>query len=92
MPDHVHLLLTPTGRTISQTINLIKGGFSRTIASPFPTWQRGYTDHLIQTPADFRIRLDYIHQNPVRAGLSPIPEVYPYSSAYKPGLRQSGSA
>ena len=27
MPDHVHLLLTPTGRTISQTMNLIKGGF-----------------------------------------------------------------
>jgi putative transposase len=38
MPDHVHLLLTPNTKTISQTMNLIKGGFSHRIGSKFPVW------------------------------------------------------
>ncbi len=28
MPDHIHLLLTPTDITLERTIQLIKGGFS----------------------------------------------------------------
>jgi putative transposase len=47
MPDHAHLLLTPIDKTISQTMNLIKGGFSRRLASSFPIWQRGFADHLV---------------------------------------------
>jgi REP element-mobilizing transposase RayT len=33
MPDRAHLLLTPIDKTISQVMNLIKGGFSRRLAS-----------------------------------------------------------
>jgi putative transposase len=83
MPDHVHLLLTPTGKTISQTMNLIKGGFSCKITSAFPIWQRGFTDHLVQSADDFRTHRDYIHQNPVRAHLTASPELYRYSSVFK---------
>ena len=36
MPDHAHLLLTPTDKTISQVMNLIKGGFSHRLASKVP--------------------------------------------------------
>jgi len=84
MPDHIHLLLTPQGRTISQTMNRIKGGFSHRLSSNLPVWQRGFTDHLVQSATDFETRRNYIHQNPVRANLAPTAELYPYSSAYQP--------
>jgi putative transposase len=64
MPDHAHLLLTPNDKTISQVMNLIKGGFSRRVASKFPIWQRGFADHLVLDRAQFESRRDYIHQTP----------------------------
>jgi putative transposase len=81
MPDHAHLLLTPQEKTISQSMNLIKGGFSHQLASKLPVWQRGFTDHRIQSKEDFEHHRTYIHQNPVRAHLVELPHQYPYSSA-----------
>jgi putative transposase len=84
MPDHVHLLLTPTEKTISQVMNLIKGGFSRRLPYNSPIWQRGFADHLVRDAAQFKSRREYIHQNPVRANLVTAPDLYPFSSAYHP--------
>jgi putative transposase len=83
VPDHAHLLITPTGKTISQAMNLIKGGFSRRLASKLPVWQRGFADHLILDSDHFESRRTYIHQNPVRAGIVMVSELYPYSSAFR---------
>ena len=84
MPDHIHLLLTPT-QTLERAMSLIKGGFSHRLASKLPVWQRSDphqgSDHRIRDREDFGIRRTYIHQNPVRAHLTPTPELYPYSSA-----------
>lgn len=82
MPDHIHLLLTPT-ETLERTMQLIKGGFSHRLASKLPIWQRSFTDHRIRDRGDFEIRRHYIHQNPVRADLSERAENYTYSSAYR---------
>jgi putative transposase len=82
MPDHVHLLLTTNGKTISQVMNLIKGGFSRQIGSKVPMWQRGFADHVVMDRRHFESRRDYIHANPVRARLVEAADLYPYSSAY----------
>lgn len=81
MPDHAHLILTPCDKTLSQVMNLIKGGFSRRLASKLPVWQRGFTDHRIRDAADYAIRLNYIHRNPVDEHLCDKPEDYPFSSA-----------
>jgi putative transposase len=81
MPDHIHLLLTPTDITLEGAIQLIKGGFSHRLASNFPTWQRGFTDRRMRDRDDFIAHRDYIHHNPVRAHLCQLPEDYPYSSA-----------
>jgi putative transposase len=86
MPDHMHLLLTPQNITIERAVGLIKGGFSHRIGSKFPVWQRGFTDHRIRDRNDFEIRRNYIHQNPVRAGMVERCESYPYSSAYRTHL------
>ena len=81
MPDHIHLLLTPT-ETLERAMQLIKGGFSHRLASNFPVWQRSFTDHRIRDREDFETRRYYIHQNPVRAHLAERPDLYPHSSAY----------
>ena len=83
MPDHAHLLLTPQDKTISQTMNLIKGGFSHRVAANHPVWQRGFADHRVVSHEDFNSRRIYIHQNPVRSHLAEAAELYPYSSAYR---------
>jgi putative transposase len=81
MPDHLHLIVTPTDITIERTMQLIKGGFSHRLASKLPVWQRGFTDHRIRDAADYNIRRNYLHQNPVEARLCERPELYPFSSA-----------
>jgi putative transposase len=88
MPDHVHLLLTTTN--LPRAMKHIRGSFSHHLASTRETWQRGYTDHLILTRADFETHRDYIHQNPVRAHLSQLPEDYPYSSAHREPNESNG--
>src|ERR1700733_4798326 len=77
MPDHVHLILTPRDKTLSQVMNLIKGGFSHRLASKLPIWQRGYTDHQIRTPEDFATHQRYIHHNPVTPRLAATPAAHP---------------
>ena len=84
MPDHVHLILTPQGITLERVMGLIKGGYSHRLASKFPVWQRGFTDHRIRDAEDLATRRTYLHQNLVRGGLATAPELYPYSSAYTP--------
>jgi putative transposase len=86
MPDHLHLLITPTDITLERTMQLIKGGYSHRLASKIPVWQRGFTDHRIRDAADYSIRRNYLHQNPVTARLCERAESYPFSSA-NPKLR-----
>jgi putative transposase len=83
MPDHIHLLLTPTEITLERTLQLIKGGFSRRLASKLPIWQRGFTDGRIRDRQDFATHRDYIHHNPVRSRLCQRAEDYPFSSAHR---------
>jgi putative transposase len=86
MPDHLHLIVTPTDITLERTMQLIKGGFSHRLASKLPVWQRGFTDHRIRDAADYNIRRNYLHRNPVEARLCESPEGYSFSSA-NPKLR-----
>ena len=79
-------MLTPLIITLERAVDLIKGGFSRRLASSYPVWQRGFTDHRIRDVEDMKTRRAYIHLNPVRANIVAAPELYPYSSAYKPDL------
>jgi putative transposase len=85
MPNHVHLIVTPTGVTLERTMQLIKGGYSHSLgANGRPTlevWQPGYTDHRIRDEEDWAQHVEYIHLNPVRAHLCSSPEEFRYSSA-----------
>jgi putative transposase len=81
MPDHIHLLLTPSENvSLEKAMQYIKGGFSFQIKSPFDVWERSFKEHRIKDEQDYIHHLHYIEQNPVRAGLSPTAEQFPYSS------------
>lgn len=74
MPDHFHLLLTPSNETsLERAVQLIKGGSARAIRERrvfrFPVWQRGFSDHRIRDSADYALHLRYLEQNPVKKRL-----------------------
>ena len=55
-------------------------------------WERNALSVELRTDSVFRQKLDYIHWNPVRAGLCTLPEEYKYSSAlfYETGVDNWG--
>jgi putative transposase len=89
MPDHFHLLISPT-ITLERAVQLIKGGFSyrikKEIGSTAEIWQRGFSDHRIRDAEDYAIHVRYIHLNPARKHLCVAPDEYRYSSAF-PGWK-----
>ena len=54
---------------LERAIQFIKGGFSFRLRSGREVWQRGHTEHRVQDAEDFERHVEYIAQNPVRAGL-----------------------
>jgi putative transposase len=48
----------------------------------YQIWQRRPLSIELKTDKVYQQKLDYIHWNPVRAGLCSLPEEYKYSSAY----------
>jgi putative transposase len=85
MPDHLHVLITPS-TSLEKAIQFIKGGFSyrakRELGSNMEVWQKGFSDHRVRDAQDWARHILYIHQNPVRQGLCERPEQYPYTSAH----------
>jgi putative transposase len=81
MPDHFHLLLTPTA-SLELAVQCLKGGFSFRAKREFQwkgdIWATGFSDHRIRDREDFETHLAYIANNPAKAGLA---EQYPYCSA-----------
>jgi putative transposase len=83
MPDHVHLLLTVDGKTtIERAMQLIKGRFSYRIKKETgylgEVWQGGYSEVRVEDQESYSKHVEYIAQNPVKAGLVDSPEQYPF--------------
>ena len=51
-----------------------------------PVWQEGFYDYILDTQDKLLTKLEYIQNNPVKEGLAKAPELYFYSSAYRPDL------
>lgn len=86
MPEHFHVLLTPSDEvTIERAVQYIKGGSAHRIGKElvirFPVWQRGYSDHRIRDAQDFAVHVRYIEQNPVKRRLATAAKEYAWSSA-----------
>ncbi len=86
-PDHVHLLLRPlTNWRLAKILKGIKGftarEINRVLGRKGPFWQEESFDHLVRNDGDWLDKFDYIHKNPVTAGLVERPEDYPFSSLW----------
>ena len=89
MPDHFHLLVSPS-IPLERTVQFVKDGFSfrakKELGSNVEVWQRGFSDHRIRDFEDYERHVQYIHLNPVKKHLCMRPAEYRYSSAY-PGWK-----
>jgi REP element-mobilizing transposase RayT len=85
MPTHLHLLLAPHNQGLSALMRGIKSAAGSRVAEGRRTrisiWQPKYFDNIIKRVGDFWSKLDYVHQNPVVAGLVAHPEDWRWSSS-----------
>ncbi len=84
MPNHVHILIKPINQSsIGDIMKSIKGETSRRInqllnrAGTF--WYREYYDHWVRDNKELVNILDYIRQNPVKAGLVQNPDAWQWT-------------
>jgi REP element-mobilizing transposase RayT len=86
MPNHIHVLFTPI---ISWSLSDIVGSWKSFTAKEANKllhrsgqfWQKEYFDRFIRTAEHFGYALDYIENNPVKAGLCLSPANWPLGSA-----------
>ncbi|MGD2145957.1 MAG: transposase [Anaerolineae bacterium] len=87
LPDHVHMLLRPTGEaTFSSILQSAQRSFTFEykdrygIQGSLHLWQHRFWDHLIRDEEDLNRHFDYTHWNAVKHGLVARPEDWPFSS------------
>jgi len=84
MPTHVHLLFAPQGQNLIWIMRDLKSKTGYAIAQrrnvPGPIWQERYFDTIIRQVRNFWQKLEYIHRNPMEAGLVAQPEEWHWSS------------
>lgn len=74
LPNHWHAILYPAHPlTISRVVESIKVGstlrINRMRSERGPLWQGRYFDRAMRTVKEYRETVEYIHWNPVKAGL-----------------------
>jgi len=86
MPNHLHVLIEQlTGWTLARVVQGWKRHttreINRALAGSGQLWQREYWDRFIRDERHYRRVVEYIHDNPVKAGLVAKPQEWPWSSA-----------
>ena len=82
MPDHVHLAGRLGATSLSDLMHTFKSYTSNRLADmgvDAPVWQPGFHDHALRDDEDYLVRIHYLVDNPVRAGLVEQADDYPYS-------------
>ena len=86
MPNHVHFLARfGEGQLLSKAMHSLKSFTSNEIGKLYPelrpVWQTESFDRYIRSEEHYWHAVRYIHENPVKAGLSETAEAFPWSSA-----------
>jgi putative transposase len=85
MPDHLHLIIMPRKKNISQSMHSIKSFSSKEINKinnrNGQVWQPSFRDFTIYTNELLLEKIAYIHDNPVRKDLLSEASKYSFSSA-----------
>jgi len=85
LPDHWHAICAPVHpTTISLAIKSVKQSSMSAINQQRGTegefWQSRFFDRALRTVQEFNEKVEYIHLNPVKAGLVRRPQDWPWSS------------
>ena len=92
MPEHVHLLVSepqPSG-LLADAIHYLKLSFAKRLGRGV-FWQKRYYDRNLRDEREFREKLRYIHQNPVKRGLCKCAGEWQWSSFRHYALRERGA-
>lgn len=87
MPNHVHVLVEPrTGQALASIIHSWKSWTAKEINRRCGTrgtvWQKDYFDRFIRDEQHYKATVDYIENNPVKAGLVAAAEDWRFGSAW----------
>jgi putative transposase len=70
MPDHIHLFVRGDGDfSLSQWSAGLKRAISNALKVRGTFWQPGFFDHILRSDESYSEKWNYVHENPVRAGL-----------------------
>ncbi len=96
MPNHVHVLIEtfnhwPIPTVVQGWKSFTAKAINRHLGNSGKLWQEDYYDRYIRDDAHLAAIIAYIHNNPVKAGLTTTAEDWPYSSANKRPTDHKGS-
>jgi putative transposase len=83
MPDHIHLFaaFSPESPPLGKWVKALRGdlsGLLRKAEGEGTHWEKDFFDHVMRSQESFREKMEYVRQNPVRAGLVKRAEDWPY--------------
>jgi putative DNA methylase len=86
MPNHVHVLLTPhNGILLSEIVHTWKSYTAKKanaiLGRTSSFWQQEYFDRMIRNEKHYYAAIEYIHNNPVKAGLCKASTEWDFGSA-----------
>jgi putative transposase len=85
MADHVHLLMEPETHGLTGVMREFKSKSGLALNARRGTvgaiWQPRFFDFICRKVSDFTGKMEYIHRNPVTAGMVARPEEWTWSSA-----------
>ena len=87
MPNHVHVVYKPgAGETLESIVGPWKSVVSHKLNAATgrtgPLWERECWDRFIRDTVHYRTIVEYIHNNPVKAGLASVSHEWRWSSAF----------
>ncbi|QJD58690.1 transposase [Pseudomonas sp. gcc21] len=94
MPNHVHVLIdtwyslpkiVQTWKSVTTRWMFLNNDRLRLRVPTRSLWMRDYWDRFVRDEHHFRTAVEYIHQNPVKAGLCRTAAEWKWSSAYSEG-------
>lgn len=87
MPDHTHFFCRaeqdakPLAEFIGQWKEWTSKRLTRTVGLEPPVWQSEFFDHVLRSAENYGEKWNYVHDNPVRAGLVSRAEDWPWQGA-----------
>ena len=80
MPDHIHFFAAPYSDavTLGAWIKATKAFIRASAKEITIRWQAGFFDHVLRSDESYSEKWEYVRQNPVRAGLVPTPDDWPF--------------